>query len=52
MKRSSDIILTGGGGSFHQELKHFECNYMFCVCFGICFCRIANIDNCTFIAPK
>ena len=29
MKRSNDIIFTGGGGCFHRELKQFEINYCF-----------------------
>ena len=38
------------GGCFHRELKQFKFNYMFCDSFVICYCRIVNIDNCTFIA--
>ena len=52
MKRSNDNILTGGGGGFHRELKHFKFNDMFCACFVICYCCIVNINNCTFIASE
>ena len=37
---------------FHQELKHFRFNCMFCACFVICYCCIVNINNCTCITRE
>ena len=37
---------------FHRELKQFKFNYMFCICFVICYCRPVNINNYTFIAAE
>ena len=50
--RNKINLMCRCGLCFYQELKYFKFNYMFCVSFVICYCRIVNINNCTFIVPK
>ena len=46
-KKTTNYFIRGN--CFRRELKHFKCNYMFCASFLIRYCRIVNINNCTFI---